>query len=109
MKGIFYSAIVLLAVLSLALFVRIETHSNHMAIVTKELDTIKPIVVNVPKSNPPDCYSKEYYQYIATDASKKTVDFIVNRMLTDKFIIVNKDGMSYRFKLIKRFKQGIKK
>lgn len=51
-----------------------------------------------------NCFPKEALDVVAVNSSKKTVDFIVDKMLTDKFIIVNKDGMSYRFKLVKKYK-----
>lgn len=109
MRGIFIAAIFSIFFFSVVFFVRHLTHQNHMAVVSKALDQTKvPIVVDTPK-NMPDCYSKEYYGLIATDASKKTVDFIVDKMIAYKFIIVNKDGFSYRFKLAKKYKTVVKK
>ena len=103
MRGIYLSVAVTASVLFLALAIRHQTHS-HAGIVTK------PASVMADHSKDTiDCYSKEYYTFVATDASKKTVDFIVDKMISDKFIIVNKDGMSYRFKLAKKYKTPVKK
>lgn len=80
-----------------------QTHAYSKAtgsVVSKALDNTEKAI-----SSSPECYPKEALNVVAVDASKKTVDFIVNKMLQDKFIIVNKDGMSYRFKLVKKYKQ----
>lgn len=74
-------------------------HATHMNTVSKELDKVET------SQNKGDCFPKEALDVVALNSSKKTVDFIVNKMISEKFIIVNKDGISYRFKLVKTFKQ----
>ena len=99
----------LIAVILLAgLFVFVRHHTHDFAkgsVVTKTLDMAeKNQAVKTPTGDL-DLYPKEALNVVAIESSKRTVDFIVNKMIADKEIVVNKDGISYRFKLVKKFKQ----
>lgn len=110
MRGIFIAVIFSVTFFVVVIFVHHVTHANPgtPATSSKQSGEKSPSPASI-SNMAPDCTSKEYYQLIATDASKKTVDFIVDKMITDKFIIVNKDGQSYRFKLVKKYKTSGKK
>lgn len=116
MKGIVLAVVMGLCFFSLVFMIRIHTHQNQSTAnmnkeqeINKALDDAQTKIDKSPVIDA-DCYPKEAFNIVAVDASKHTVDFIVNKMITEKFIIVSKDGMSYRFKLVNKFKtKAVKK